>query len=331
MCVVHCYQRILHAMHSSLRRLDLNLLLVFDALYRNGSVSAASAELSMSASAFSHALTRLRGALSDELFVREGGTMQPTSRAEALAGGIAQALQLLTDNVGDARVFDPLTSDHTFVFAATDFTSFCLLPEVIACAEQIAPHIKLKVQPSQSGNALDDLTSGAHFVLGFTDDFVNPLPGVEYLTGRTDDYVVAARRGHPRIKTTLSLREFLQERHVSVRPWKGGRSVIDAALTARKLSRDVAVELPSVMAAPFIVGSSDLLITLPRLAALRLAKAAKVDLYDLPIPSPSYTPTACFHSRHMNAGWHRWMRELLLGTLNGGSAQPVHQCSRPQR
>ena len=68
-------------MHEALRRLDMNLLLVFDALVRLGSVAAAAEELAMSPSACSHALTRLRGALSDPLFVRYGSGMQPTARA----------------------------------------------------------------------------------------------------------------------------------------------------------------------------------------------------------------------------------------------------------
>ena len=72
-------------MHEALRRLDMNLLLVFDALVRLGSVAAAAEELAMSPSACSHALTRLRGALSDPLFVRYGSGMQPTARAQAMA------------------------------------------------------------------------------------------------------------------------------------------------------------------------------------------------------------------------------------------------------
>ncbi|MEK8025950.1 LysR family transcriptional regulator [Pseudaquabacterium rugosum] len=315
-------------MHAHLRRLDLNLLLVFEALHRCGSVVTAAADLSMSASAFSHALTRLRGALSDELFVRDGSVMRPTARAEALAAGIAQALQLLTDHIGDARTFDPGSSAQTFVFAATDFTSFALLPELIARVERLAPGVRLQVLPSLSGNALDDLAAGAHFFLGFSDDGELPSAGVACLTGPVADYVVAARRGHPRIGARLDLETYLRERHVVVRPWKGTRSVIDTALATRALTRDVAVELPSVMAAPFIVGHSDLLITLPRLAAMRLADSARVDLHELPITSPTYTPTACFHSRHMNAGWHRWMRELLRAVLSGEAA-PLAR-SRPR-
>lgn len=318
-------------MHSNLRRLDLNLLLVFDALYRCRSVASASVELSMSASAFSHALTRLRSSLSDELFVRDGGVMRPTMRAQVLAGSIAQALELLTNNIGDARAFDPTTSDQTFVFAATDFTSFAVLPAVIAWMEQLAPSSRLKVQPSQSGNAVDDLMAGAHFVLGFSDEFVSPSPGVECLAGRADDYVVAIRRGHPRIGASLNLERYLHERHVAVRPWKSERGVIDAALASQGLHREVAVELPSVMAAPFIVGNSDLLITLPRLAARRLAETASVGLHELPFPSPTYTPTACFHGRHMNAGWHRWMRELLMRALSGDAAPRARRRLRSQR
>ena len=119
-------------MHSDLRRLDLNLLVALDALLRRRSVSAAADELAMSPSALSHALARLRVALDDELFVRIGNAMQPTAHAERLAGPVSAALALLSNGLAQAGRFDPATSDRCFTLAATDYTTFAMLPALVA-------------------------------------------------------------------------------------------------------------------------------------------------------------------------------------------------------
>lgn len=313
----------LYIMHSALRRLDLNLLLVFDALHRRRTVTAAAEELSLSASAFSHALTRLRSALHDELFLRVGGGMQPTPRANELADGIAQALQLLSDQIGDAYAFDPTSSDQTFVFAATDFTTYALLPLVVAAVDREAPGIKVQVIPSQGRDVTADLTQGAHFVLGFSDEFSPPSADIERLEAPSDDYVVVARRGHPRLGKKLSRQRYLAERHVVVRPWRNEASVIDIALAKQGLTRSVAIELPSVMAAPFIITGTDYLITLPRQAAHQLAASAQVDLYEAPFPTPRFTPTVYYRRLHAHLAWHRWMRNRILSAIAVGETLAV--------
>lgn len=309
----------LYVMHSALRQLDLNLLLVFEALHRRRTVNAAADELSLSASAFSHALARLRVALHDELFLRVGGSMQPTPRANELADGIALALQLLSDQIGDPSVFDPASSTQTFVFAATDFTTYALLPSVVAAFEREAPCIKVNVIPSLGRDVLADLTQGAHFVFGFSDEFSAPSVDIEKLEASADDYMVVARRGHPRLGEDLSLQRYLAERHVVVRPWRHERSVIDAALADQGLTRSVAIELPSVMAAPFIITGTDYLITLPRQAAHQLAASAQVDLYEAPFDTPRFTPTVYYRRSHTHLAWHRWMRNRIVAaiTANG--------------
>ena len=310
-------------MHDSLRRIDLNLLLVFDALFRQRSVVAAAEELSLSASACSHALSRLRSALGDELFVRHGNAMQPTAKAEQIASGIREALQTLTGSLGDFGAFDPSTSHQTFVFAATDFTAFALLPALIASLEREAPHIRVRVIYSTHRESLDDLASGRiHFSLGFADESGTGQTGLNALDCFdcfADDYVVAVRQGHPRIKKKLSLAQYLAERHVVVTPWQTEGSVIDAKLLAKGLVRTVAVQLPSVMAAPFIVANSELLITLPRRAALQLADAIPLVIHPAPFNIPPYTLKVYFHKRHAQSQAHRWMREQMLGALRASS------------
>lgn len=132
-------------MHPALRRLDLNLLLVFDALFRHRSVTTAANEIAISPSAMSHALARLRDALGDELFVRFGNEMQPTVRAEDMAGFVGEALDVLSKGMQRAHRFEPERSTHTFVFAATDYTAFAVLPAFIARIQRVAPQLRFRI------------------------------------------------------------------------------------------------------------------------------------------------------------------------------------------
>ncbi|MCJ8298948.1 MAG: LysR family transcriptional regulator, partial [Pseudomonadales bacterium] len=105
-----------------LHQIDLNLLLLFDALYRHRSVSGAADEISLSQSAFSHALSRLRVRLDDELFIRSNNVMQPTLKGELIAEKLSRALPLMQQALNETIEFDPATSELEFKFTATDFT-----------------------------------------------------------------------------------------------------------------------------------------------------------------------------------------------------------------
>ncbi|MDF3935167.1 LysR family transcriptional regulator, partial [Pseudomonas citronellolis] len=245
-------------MHSILRRLDLNLLLVFDALFRLRSVTAAADELAMSPSACSHALARLREALADELFVRAGNAMQPTAQAAQMADGVAEALRLLAERLSGAAPFVPAGSSQTFIFAATDYTAYALLPALVARLERVAPQLRIRMLYATQQESLDELREGrVHFALGVSHGPAAAQEGIEGLDLLSDAYVVIARQGHPRIGAELTLADYLGERHIAVLPWNDASSVIDAALARQGLQRDVAVQLPSLMAAPFIVARSD--------------------------------------------------------------------------
>lgn len=116
----------MNIMHPALRRIDLNLLLMFDAVYRHRSVRLAAEELIISTSALSHALTRLRTALNDPLFYREGHHMCPSVYATQLAPSISSALMLLNQQLSPQPDFAPLTSSDCLQIAITDFTAFCV-------------------------------------------------------------------------------------------------------------------------------------------------------------------------------------------------------------
>jgi DNA-binding transcriptional LysR family regulator len=130
-----------------------------------------------------------------------------------------------------------------------------------------------------------------------------------------DDYVVVVRSKHRRIRKKLSLAQYLAERHVVVVPWNSEGSVIDAALLRVGLTRNVAVRLPSVMAAPFIVAKSELLLTLPRRVALQLADPIPLAIHPASFIVPRYVLKTLFHKRHSGSPAHRWIREKMVDVL----------------
>lgn len=306
-------QHQLHVMHSTLRQLDLNLLLAFDALFRLGSVAAAAAELAMSPSAVSHALARLRAAVGDELFVRSGNAMQPTAHAERMAEPVAAALGLLARGLDQARGFEPASSLRTCVLGATDYTAFAVLPRFIARMQELAPQMRFKVVHSRARDAAEELAGGQlDLELGYAEDATETSPGIEHFDLLVDHYVVIASRHHPRIRGKLSLKQYLAQRHVVVTPWNEASGSIDKVLAREGLQRDVALHLPSVLAAPFIVARSSLLMTVPRHAAQVLQDAAAIRSFPTPFQAPQYTLRGYQHVKYSRNRAHAWLREQLL-------------------
>ena len=326
---VNFLQPQLHAMHSAntpspLRRLDLNLLLAFEALFRLGSVAAAAAELAMSPSAVSHALSRLRAALGDELFVRAGNGMRPTPHAERLVEPVAAALELLTRGLDQARGFDPARSRRSYVLGATDYTAFAVLPQFIAHVQAQAPQLRFKVVHSRARDAADELAGGQlDLALGYAEDATETSPGIEHFDLLADPYVVIASKRHPSIRgSKLTLAQYLAQRHVVVTPWNEASGSFDKLLARQGLQRDVAVQLPSVLAAPFIVANSALLMTVPRHAARVLQQAAAIRMFPVPFEAPGYTLRGYQHVKHSRNRGHAWLREQMLAVAPRLLGQP---------
>src|ERR1700757_1786703 len=105
------------------RQLDLNLLVVFDAVVQARNATRAAEKLNMSQPAVSHALARLRAALDDELFVRTPDGMEPTPQAEHLAPSVRQALAELAAALGNRATFEPRTAARSFAIAVNNYAA----------------------------------------------------------------------------------------------------------------------------------------------------------------------------------------------------------------
>lgn len=303
-------------MHHKLRTLDMNLLLVFETIYRHRQVTSAASELAISPSALSHALSRLRTTLGDDLFVRQGSMMQPTARAQVIAPGILAALNALSDTLKSAEVFNPQTSTQMFRFAVTDYTAAVFFPALITRLQQIAPGISVKTINSTHCDSFEDLASGKiDFAIGFQSTETGYQPRIRAIECFRDNYVVAVSRRHPRIRDELSLGQFLAEGHIVVNPWNEARGVIDRILDSMNIRRRIVIELPGMLSAPAIVAGSELIITLPEKAVRTLFRAEDLRCFSVPFSVPPYLLNASYDSEISASPGHHWMRKLIADVM----------------
>ncbi|EOC0587003.1 LysR family transcriptional regulator [Cronobacter sakazakii] len=298
----------MNIMHPSLRRLDLNLLPVFDAIYRHRSVRKAADELAMSTSALSHALSRLRTTLNDPLFYREGHRMCPSVYATQLAPSIASALKFLNQELTPQPEFDPASSTECLQIAITDFTAFCIFPALMHRLQHGAPGLRFELRYLPHSPALNELLAGEmDLALGFSAPEDIRHAELDEINWLADDYVVisSARRAQ------LTFEDYLAARHVVVTPWNEKQGVLDSQLEKMGYTRHIALKTPSMLGAPFIVAESDLLMALPRFAAQKLLPATDLRIFELPFEVPSFEVKIYSHQRSGKRGATDWLKRVL--------------------
>ncbi|ELY2641148.1 LysR family transcriptional regulator [Cronobacter sakazakii] len=298
----------MNIMHPSLRRLDLNLLPVFDAIYRHRSVRKAADELAMSTSALSHALSRLRTTLNDPLFYREGHRMCPSVYATQLAPSIASALKFLNQELTPQPEFDPASSTECLQIAITDFTAFCIFPALMHRLQRDAPGLRFELRYLPHSPALNELLAGEmDLALGFSAPEDIRHAELDEINWLADDYVVisSARRAQ------LTFEDYLAARHVVVTPWNEKQGVLDSQLEKMGYTRHIALKTPSMLGAPFIVAESDLLMALPRFAAQKLLPATDLRIFELPFEVPSFEVKIYSHQRSGKRGATDWLKRVL--------------------
>jgi len=298
----------MNIMHPALRRIDLNLLLMFDAVYRHRSVRLAAEELIISTSALSHALTRLRTALNDPLFYREGHHMCPSVYATQLAPSISSALMLLNQQLSPQPDFAPLTSSDCLQIAITDFTAFCVFPPLMGRLQTVAPNLSFELRYLPHSPALTELLAGeVDLALGFTALNENEHPDLEVISWLRDEYVVISNSS----RQQLTLNDYLSARHLVVTPWNEAQGVLDIELERQGYTRNIAIKTPSMLSAPFIIEGSDILMAIPRSAAEKFIQTTRLKIFELPFLVSPFEVKIYSHIRSGKSGATHWLQKEL--------------------
>ena len=304
--------------HVDLRRIDLNLLVVLRALLATRSVSRAADALGMSQPAVSRALARLRRQFGDRLLIKGGNAMTPTLFAENVAAPLSTLLSDAEALLGGVPSFDPATTERVFRLATTDYGATAVLPAVLPLLRQAAPKAGLEVV-SFGRDLFGMLADGQVDLALYSDD---PVPSsLRTADLFSEDYASVVRSGHPAaanaVDGTIALEDYLAHGHALVTVFGGRSGVIDDALALLGRSRSIAMWLPYFATAALLVARSDLILTLPRRAAIGLAGPLGLVTLRPPVEPAPFGYRIVWHQRtHEDAGC-RWLRALCVAAVAG--------------
>lgn len=285
---------------------DLNLLLVFDAIARFGSVTDAADHLALSQPAVSHALNRLRAQVGDALFTRSGRGLVPTPRAVEIMPTVRALLDAATLALSPAR-FDPASARQMFRIGASDYAAFTLLPGLMRQIARSAPQISLHVLPA-GPKVLEQLELG-QLDLSFWGDAAPPAPTLHQHLYE-ERYVGVARQDHPIFDQGVGLKTYLAYPHATVSLQTPGASAIDRALAALGLQRRIGLASHSFAGNLAALAQTDLLASLP--ARLCTPPPPGLRLFDLPLQVPGYGYGLIWHPRTNGLASHHWLRDQIV-------------------
>lgn len=295
-----------------IRKVDLNLLPVLDALLRLRSVTRAAVELGMSQSALSAALARLRTLLGDELFVRTGRGLAPTVRATELAAPLREILERVRGEVLQASAFDPESDRREFRLILSDVGAYVLWPRIVRAVRAQAPGVLLELVQRTGLDIADELAAGhADLAIGTYPQLPQSLFQRRLFERR---FFAMARPRHPLARSgrKLGLRAFAEAPQVVVRMSSGVQDRIDEALAKHGLVRTDVLELPSYLMLPPMLEADDVLAVVPGQLADAFAQGKRFVLMELPFAIPPSTIRVHWHRRfHQDAG-NAWLRELVV-------------------
>lgn len=299
---------------------DLNLLRVFDAMIAELSTVRAGERIGLSQPAVSSALARLRALLGDELFVREGNRMMPTSRAVELREPIRQALAGMEEALVSATVFDPATSSRSFVLVGSDYFSTLLMPPLAARLAEVGSSITLQMIDHASSEVFEILSSGRADIV--IDRALVPPEWIKSQKLFQSWLVCIARQGHPMLASagirpgqSIPADIFCAIPH-ALRSADGSKmGTIDPALARLGLSRRVLVTVPHFQAVALAVEASEMLGSIPVHFARTLTGRLKIDVYMPPMDSPKMDVNMYWLRRFDRDPGNAWLRGQIADVL----------------
>ncbi len=295
----------------NLSAVDLNLLVVLRSLLATRSVTRAADAVGLSQPATSHALARLRSLFDDPLLVRSGRLLVPTPRAEALRAPLEAALAAVEGTLAKPPRFDPATAKRMFSIGTSDYGQLVILPPLLERLAKDAPGIDLRVRDQSSGPISEWLASGEiDVVLSPKTQGLGHM-GLHMQRLFSERFVSLVRKGHPRVKSKLTLAAFAELPHAFVAPRGTPGGVVDDALRARGLSRRVALVLPGFLVAPQIVSQSDLIVTIGERVARPFLRRFPLRMFPPPLALPGFDFNVFWHERMHNDPGHAWFREQI--------------------
>jgi len=296
---------------NDLRRIDFNLLIVFETLMHERSVTKAAEKLFLGQPAISAALTRLRGVFDDPLFVRSGRVMEPTARAQEIFQHLSPALDSISTAISRATDFDPATAKTVFRIGLSDDVEFGLLPPLIRRLRSEAPGVVLVIRRANY-LLMPGLLSSGEISVGVSYTMDLPANAKRKTVRRTRPKLLRADA----IPGAITLDEYCARPHAMVSFAGDLSGYIDEELARIGRTRQVVLAVPQFNGLGTLLTGTDLLASVPDYTAQVLATAGGLRIDEVPLPLPSFELHMAWRGAHDNDPAERWLRnriEMFVG------------------
>ena len=294
----------------NVRAADLNLLLVFEAIMAERSVTRAGERIGLTQPSMSNALSRLRALFGDELFVRTPEGMVPTPVAlqasEHVKASIFAAEEALSVN---GALFAPQNAEGTITLLTNDLIEFTILPAIVKALAQEAPKLRLRTRPLLKEAFEHDLDAGlADFAIAAP---ANVPKRFDFYDLFDEAFDGIARFGHPILSAAITQETFFSFRHVTVCHRFGATGVIESALSDIDKKLDIAVSVSILASVPPLVSMTDFISVVPRRLAEIGTKEGLVAKFDLPLEVPSIQAKLIWGRGAARSPLSLWFRDLM--------------------
>jgi len=293
----------------NLRSVDLNLLVVFDAIMAERSVTRAAERLHLTQPAVSHALSRLRALFRDPLFARTPAGLEPTPLAARLAGRLRAVLGEIGALLVPGDEFEAATSDRRYTIGMSDYAAFVFLPSLAGRLQTLAPAVRLIVRHTSHVQGLAMIDAGeAEVIVG---NFPKPPNRMRAELLFKEGFLCAAHRDHPAFARPLNLPTYLalEHLHVSLRGEPSG--YVDEVLARKRHRRKVAMTVGHFLVAPSIVAATDLVATEPARVMGPAAQQLGLAIQRPPVDLPEFEVVQMWSRRLATDSGHAWLRRQI--------------------
>ena len=292
----------------NLRKLDLNLLLVFDAVYGERSITLAAAKLALSQPAVSNALNRLRSQLDDPLFERHGKGIKPTDKANALAPKIRQAMQVMELAMTQRPEFDPAVSKRQFTILTPDAVEMQLVLPLLAMIEQETPNVTYVIKPLIGSKPVEQMAGGEIDLAILPAPPDDPRIRAGFLF--EDEVVLVASRNHPvyGARENFTEDDFVTARFVTMGEDLRNHVHIERESKALGKRRNIVCETKSIWSLLHTAAGGNLVAATPKSIADVLAGPLNLRTFELPITVPAQAWHMAWHADNDDDPAHRWLR-----------------------
>ncbi|MGO4476336.1 LysR family transcriptional regulator [Massilia sp. 2TAF26] len=289
--------------------IDLNLLSVFQEVYRERQISGAARRLGLTQSAVSNALARLRRTFGDELFVRTAHGMQPTPLAQQMAEPIGAAMAQVALALSQRSRFEPGTSTRRFTLAMTDVGEVYFMPVLIERCRALAPNVEVASKRANPLTLKDDMETGrVDLAIGAFEEVSEALYQRQLFR---QPFVSMFRKGHPLATGSVDLARFVQATHLIVDAAQSPYDRINVLLEKAGVGTQARFRVPHFTAVPYIVATSDLVVTVPQKLAESAAAPFGLKWIEPPLALPTLQTNVFWHRRFNHDPGIQWLRGLI--------------------